>query len=224
MTMTETTLKAELDPLPLRLRKLPIDARGYPVPFFVPWIAGPDGVDVPEFRGMDGRKFTRAVKEKLCWICGEPLGRWLTFPIGPMCAITRTTGEPPSHRECVEWSVRNCPFLSQPRMVRRDEDIPPDAATAGIALSRNPGVTCEWITRSYEVFSDHRGLPLLTVGEPETVSWWFEGRAATRAEVEASIDSGMPTLLAAAKVDGPFAVEQLGRQMERARRLFPTES
>jgi hypothetical protein len=215
------TLKPDMESLPLRLRKLPIDARGYPVPFFVPWIPGPAAVDVPEFRGMDGQKLVRAIKQKLCWICGSPLGRWLAFPIGPMCAITRTTAEPPSHRECVEWSVRNCPFLSQPRMVRREDDLPADRTTAGVALLRNPGVTCLWITRSYEVFNDGHGKPLITVGEPETVTWWREGRAATLAEVEESVESGLPALLAAAKVDGPFAVEALGKQVERARRLLP---
>lgn len=217
-------MKPELEPLPLRLRKLPIDARGYPVPFFVPWIAGPDGADVPEFRGMDARKLVRAIKQKLCWICGEALGRWLAFPIGPMCAITRTTAEPPSHFECAEWSVRHCPFLSQPRMVRRDEDFPVGAVQPGIMITRNPGVTCLWITRSFEIFNDGKDKPLITVGEPDRVAWWREARLATRAEVEESIASGFPVLLAAAQHDGKFAVEALGRAYERARGLFPEET
>jgi hypothetical protein len=215
------TLKPDLEPLPPRLRKLAIDARGYPIPFFVPWIPGPDGVNVPEFRGMDGQKLVRAVQQKLCWICGASLGRWVVFPIGPMCAITRTTAEPPSHRDCAEWSVRNCPFLSQPRMVRRDEDLPTGHTSAGLMVQRNPGVTCLWITRSYEVFNDGHGKPLITVGEPEMVMWWREGRAASRGEVEHSIDSGMPALLAAAKVDGPFAIQALGKQVEQAKRWWP---
>jgi hypothetical protein len=106
-------------------------------------------------------------------------------------------------------------------MVRREDDLPADRTTAGVALLRNPGVTCLWITRSYEVFNDGHGKPLITVGEPETVTWWREGRAATLAEVEESVESGLPALLAAAKVDGPFAVEALGKQVERARRLLP---
>src|SRR2546426_12752289 len=71
-----TTLFRSLETLPPRLRKLRVDARGYPVPWFVAWIDGPDGPEtVPEFRAMDGRKFRAAVKQRLCWVCGEPLGR-----------------------------------------------------------------------------------------------------------------------------------------------------
>lgn len=195
-----------------------------PSQWFVAWVDGPDGPEtVPEFRAMDARKFRAAVKERLCWVCGEMLGRWLAFPIGPMCSITRTISEPPSHVECAEWSIRNCPFLSQPQMVRRDGDLPADAqAPGGHAILRNPGVTCLWITRSFEVFDAGRGKPLITLGEPERVTWWREGRVATRGEVDASIASGLPTLLAAAKTDGPFAVEALGKQCARAERWLPS--
>jgi len=221
-----TPLRPDLESLPLRLRKLPLDARGYPVPWFVAWVDGPDGPEtVPEFRAMDARKFQRAVKERLCWVCGEMLGRWLAFPIGPMCAITRTTAEPPSHVECAEWSVRNCPFLSQPRAVRR-EDHMPDAvqAPAGHGIMRNPGVICVWVTREYEIFNDGRGKPLIQVGKPERTAWWAEGRAASRDEVEASVSGGLPILLEAAKRDGPFAVEALGKQYAFAQTLFPAQA
>jgi hypothetical protein len=203
-------------PLPLRLRQLPVDARGYPVPWFVAWHDGQ-----PEFRAMDARKWRDAVQLKLCWVCGQPLGRWLAFPIGPMCAVNRVTAEPPSHRECAEWSIRNCPFLSQPRMVRRESGLSEVEEPGGQMIRRNPGVTCLWITRGYEVFNDGTGKPLITVGAPEIVTWWTEGRAATRAEVEASIESGLPILMAAAQRDGRFAIEQLGRCVEAAKPWYP---
>lgn len=224
--MNPIAVRLELEALPPRLRKLPVDARGYPVPWFVAWVDGPDGPEtVPEFRAMDGRKFRRAVKERLCWVCGEMLGRWLAFPIGPMCCITRTIAEPPSHVECAEWSVRNCPFLSQPSMVRRENDLPADALeAAGFAIKRNPGVMCLWITRGYELFDDGHGKPLITIGAPERVTWWREGRAATRAEVEESVSSGLPILLSAARRDGPFAVAELERQHARAQALFPVQA
>jgi len=222
MSTPTHAVRPDLETLPLRLRKLRVDARGYPVPWFVAWVPGPDGVDVPEFRAMDGVKFRAAVKLKLCWVCGEPLGRWLAFPIGPMCAITRTISEPPSHQECAEWSVRNCPFLSQPRMVRREDNLPADAEeAAGHGIKRNPGVVAIWTTRSYELFKDANGKPLITVGEPDTVTWWCEGRAATREEVDASVAGGLPILMNDAKAQGKFAVEALGRFYDRAYTLFP---
>jgi hypothetical protein len=216
-------IRPDLETLPLRLRKLPVDARGYPVPWFVAWVDGPDGPEtVPEFRAMDGRKFRRAVKERLCWVCGEPLGRWLAFPIGPMCSITRTIAEPPSHLECAEWSIRNCPFLSQPKMVRREDHLPAEVEdAAGLFIKRNPGVLCLWITRGYETFDDGAGKTLITIGEPDRVAWWCEGRAATRAEVDASVTSGFPILLNEAKAQGQFAIEALGRAYNAAEKYFP---
>jgi len=71
-------LRAELEALPARLHFLPVDERGYPVPWFVAWRDGK-----PEFRAMDGEKWVRAVAQRLCWVCGEQLGNWLTFVIGP---------------------------------------------------------------------------------------------------------------------------------------------
>jgi hypothetical protein len=216
-----TCLRPDLEPLTDRLRKLPVDARGYPVPWFVDWIDGPDGQRVPEFRAMDPQKWRRAVTERRCWVCGDPLGRWLTFPIGPMCAISRTTAEPPSHLECASWSVRNCPFLSRPRMVRREGGMEDAEKAAGMMIMRNPGVICLWTTRGYEVFNDGHGKPLITIGDPESVSWWREGRAATRAEVDASVAGGLPILMNEAQSNGRFAVEELGRCVERAQALFP---
>lgn len=195
-----TRLRPELDErgMPPRMRLLPIDNRGYPVPFFVAWQNGE-----PEFRAMDPQKFARAVREKKCWVCGEPLGRWLTFVVGPMCGINRTTAEPPSHDDCATWSVRNCPFLTRPHMVRREGGLPEDAgAPAGIMIPRNPGVTLLWVTRSYQLFKNDGGY-LITIGEPHTVTWYREGRPASRADVAASVDSGLPLLEATIDQEAP---------------------
>jgi hypothetical protein len=213
-----TPLRSDLEPLTARLQRLPLDARGYPVPWFVAWIHG-----VPDFRVVDTAKFLVAVKERRCWICGQPLGRWLAFPIGPMCAITRTTSEPPCHLECATWSVRDCPFLANPNRARDESNLPADhVQAAGFGLTRNPGVTCLWLTRTFDLFqveSGQKGV-LITIGEPAQVTWWREGRPATVAEVEASIAGGFPTLLAVAQKQGDFAVEALGRQYKQAERLW----
>ena len=76
-----------------------------------------------------------------CWLCGQTLGKHMTFPIGPMCAITRTTAEPPSHLACAEYAVKACPFLSQPRMRRNERDLP-EACDARDWDARSGNVTC----------------------------------------------------------------------------------
>ena len=209
-------VKAELEALPDRMHDLAVDERGYPVPWFVDWIDGK-----PEFRAMDGRKLVRAIREKLCWVCGGKLGVHVCFVAGPMCGINRTSAEPPSHLECGQWSARNCPFLNNPRMVRReDETVNNDAfreSAAGCAITRNPGVVMLWITRQFEVFRDSKNRPLIQMGEPERVEWFACGRPATRAEVMASIESGLPNLeaLACQEKGGMEALERFKKRFER---------
>jgi hypothetical protein len=190
--------------IPHRLRGFPLSREGYPIPWFVPFVDGQ-----PEFRAMDGEKFASAIKNRRCWLCGAPLGKFLTFPIGPMCAITRTTAEPPSHLDCAEYAARACPFLTQPRMRRNEVDLPADASVAGIGIRRNPGVVVLWTCTDYSLFSDGRGGVLFKIGEPKHVERWAEGRAATSEELLESIESGYPLLLAEAiKDDGVSELER----------------
>lgn len=220
-------LRPELERVPQRMQHLPIDDRGYPVPWFVAWIEL-DGKRVPEFRAMDGQKLRRAVREKLCWVCGGKLGSYMTFVIGPMCAISRTSSEPPSHRECGEWSARNCPFLSRPQMVRRESGPGADqeklkeawADVAGIGLARNPGVTLLWTTRKYTLFDDGKGGVLFNIGEPDHVAWWAHGRAASREEVEESVRTGLPSLLALAEQE-EGGVADVAKRKAAVEALYP---
>jgi hypothetical protein len=186
---------------------------------------------VPDFRVADTQKFRRAIRERRCWVCGERLGIHLAFVLGPMCGINRTTTEPPCHLDCADWSARACPFLARPHATRRDTEALAaeyEASVAGIPILRNPGVTLIWITREYRLFDDGRGHPLLTIGEPERVVWYTKGRAATRAEVAASIAAGLPALQAvAAEQDihdpGARAGAELARLARDFARLYPAE-
>lgn len=205
--------------MPPRIKRLPISPSGFPVPWFVAWQDG-----VPDFRVIGPGKIAAAHNKKLCWVCGEPRGVHLCFPIGPMCSINRTIAEPPSHYDCARFSAMACPFLSKPRMRRNEKDLPTDhKLPAGEMIKRNPGVTCLWITRSYKPFRVGNGV-LFRIGEPERVEWWAEGRPATRDEVLASIDSGYPLLMEIAAKEGPDAIKALGEYRDRAMPLLPAES
>ncbi len=200
-----TPLRPELGTLPVRLRALPLDARGYPIPWFVAWING-----APEFRALDPDKWSRAVRDRLCWVCGLRLGRHLAFVIGPMCALNRVTSEPPCHLECAEWSAQHCPFLARPHARRREDAMTEELEknVAGEAIKRNPGVACVWVTDSYKVFNDGAGKPLIQIGEPGSVRWYAEGREATRAEVDMSIATGLPALFDACDREDTLAKRQ----------------
>lgn len=188
-------IRADLPPLPARLAHLPIDARGFPVPYFVAWVDGK-----PDHRVVEPARRVKAVKERRCWVCGEPLGRFGAFVLGPMCAVTRTTSEPAAHRECAEYSVQACPFLSRPHAHRRDAGLPEDTREApGVAILRNPGVGAIWTCHEWTPFNVPRergGGFLLHLGQPDGLSWWREGRPATFGEMAESILSGLPLLCA----------------------------
>jgi hypothetical protein len=152
----------------------------------------------------------------------------MSFVIGPMCTITRTTSEPPSHRACAEFAVTACPFLTQPKMTRSPRAKPEEAEEpAGVHLTRNPGVSALWTTRGYKRFrvegdvAGSTGGYLIEMGNPEHVSWWREGRHATRAEVEASIAGGFPALEALAAKEGRGALAALNHQVALMRHLLP---
>jgi len=200
-------------PIPARMRHLPLSDTGFPVPWFVAWVDGK-----ADFRCADGRKHARAVNADLCWLCGNTLGRFKVFVIGPMCAVNRTTAEPPCHRECAEYAVAACPFLSKPRMRRNEVDLPDGHANpGGIMIKRNPGCTLLWITHDYRLIRASGGV-IFKIGEPVEIIAYAEGRRATRAELEASIQSGLPLL--ATECDGEEAMRALAQQVERTNLLF----
>jgi hypothetical protein len=204
--------------MPARIAKLPVDERGYPVPKFVTWIEGK-----ADFRVANQAFLGRAVRQRLCWICGEHLGRHLAFVIGPMCAINRVTAEPPSHFDCARFSVQACPFMLHPGRRRNEEGLPEDVAEpAGIGIKRNPGVMLIWVTETYRPFYAPNGNNVLfRLGEPGTLEFYARGRKATREEIMASIDSGLPILRKLAEQDGPKAVAMFEQMTEAGLKLVP---
>lgn len=208
-------------PIPQRIAKLATDHRGFPVPWFVAWFDGK-----PDFRVIDTPKLAVAHNEGRCWICGETLGSYLAFSIGPMCAVNRVSSEPPSHRECAEFAARACPFLTTPKAGRREGGMPEGTVpSAGVGLKRNPGVTLVWITKSYRVMRVDNGV-LFRIGDPTETLWFAEGRPATRAEVEQSIESGLPLLREPAEAQereepGCGAVAALDSMIADAQRFLP---
>ena len=206
-----STLRPEMLPLPKRMTKLPIH-RGYPVPWFVAWINGE-----PDFRIMDGRQIVAAVTERRCWLCGERLGSFMAFTIGPMCAVNRISAEPPAHRECALFAVRACPFLARPHMVRRRNEYPDGAdKPSGMMVERNPGVALVWITKGYRILRQPGGSPLFRMGEPRHILAFARGLQATSAEIEESVRSGLPVLVEAATQDGPGAMTELAHELRTA--------
>jgi hypothetical protein len=225
-------LRKDLPEIPDRIKRLPVD-RGYPVPWFVTWLDEngervPRGQGTPEFRVMDEEALKDAIQFKLCWVCGQKLGAFRAFTIGPMCTVNLSTAEPPSHLECAVFSAKACPFLSKPNSRRRENDLPAEALNpVGVSIPRNPEVTCIWVTKGFSI----RRVPRIRDGEitgigimfglgaPEETKWFHSGREATREEVIKAIKSGEPALREYA--DGPIAHKSLDTLIKNAMERIP---
>lgn len=205
------------DRIPAAMARRPRDRRGLPIPWFVQQ-------NPLDFRVIRPLGAGEAHRRRICWLCGEPrYEKRLAFAVGPLSAINRVSSEPPSHPECARFAVIACPFLVNPRMRRNGKDMPETAPPPGVLLPRNPGVTAIWITRGYTPFRATDGM-LLEMGDPVAVEWFREGRAATRDEVLASMEAGMPDLVALAEKNGPDAVCDLEIAAAEALTYLPKES
>jgi hypothetical protein len=211
--------------MPASMQRLPTTSKGIPIPWFVDRRA-PLKDGEADFRIMDGGHLKTAIREKRCWVCG---GRIVhghgVFVAGPMCGINRTSAEPPCHHDCAVWSIRACPFLSQPKRIRDERDMPEGHFVTGVGITRNPGVSMLWHTKGYKTYRPDalRVGVLFELGEPLVVEWWREGRLATRAEVMESIGTGLPILLNEAAKEGAVACMELGRMVERFMHVVPAE-
>lgn len=213
------TVTSRFPDAPPNIRALPVDKRGYPVPWFVTWING-----APDFQLADSRKIPFAVRHSKCWICGGQMGRHKAFVIGPMCAVNRVSSEPPSHLSCAEFAAQACPFLSRPLAKRPPigdmANQPGFEMPGGLMLQHNPGVTLVWSCLRYSLMEANGGV-LFEIGPPSRAQWFREGRAATRAEILEAFDKGLPTLRQLAERDGPYAVRDLEARLDRAMQLLP---
>ncbi|MFJ1606955.1 hypothetical protein ACIOHS_26830 [Streptomyces sp. NPDC088253] len=185
MNSATPILPAEV-PVPPRLARMPRDRHRRIVPWFVGYVDGQ-----PDHRVVRPGGITEAVRFNLCFLCGQRLGAYKAFVLGPMCTINLVSAEPPSHKDCAEYAARACPFLTHPHMQRR-ENLPDDTvAPDGEMNPRNPGVCAVWTTRTW---ARKPGLQLFTVGEPTSVTWWREGRLATYSEALDALVSGHDVL------------------------------
>lgn len=216
-------LRPGIAPPPPHMANRPIH-RGYPVPYFVAWVDG-----VPDFRVVDAHKFEMCRKFEFCWLCGKPLGGHRVFVIGPMCVVNRTTSEPPSHMVCATYAAENCPHIVHPEAKRRAANLPEGHHEPGGHMVRqNPGLVALWESKTYSYYRPKGGGILVDIGKPVSVSWWTEGRQASRDEAvkgfTASVER-LKLLTADMYADNPGerdkAFLELGRQTGEALKYLP---
>jgi hypothetical protein len=208
-------MDAKQVPMPDRIAELSRNGAGVPIPYFVARVNGR-----PDFRVADKRKFHLCLRANLCWLCGQRLGRYKSFAIGPMCVVNRISSEPPSHRDCAAYALQACPFLTRPNAVRREAGLPAEMTHAGEMILTNPGVGALWVTEKFKIV-EVEGGQLMELGDPSEVTWWREGRTATRGEVIGAMTIGLPRLREVAAGEGADSLADLQRCIDRAQRFLP---
>lgn len=213
MSCPHHKLRPGLPPLTARIKTLPISANGYPIPFFVAEVDGK-----PDFRIIDPHKTLKVVREDLCWICGGKLGVHRCFVGGPMMILNECGMEGPCHQECAFFSVQACPHMTVPDIQRREGGMPENAMMDPTSIKENPHVFAIYTTRKHRFFVQENG-PLWLFGPLEELTWWKEGRAATRAEVIAGFEMNYPKVLINQQTDAQR--EHLRTRREATYKLFP---
>ncbi|MCS4088622.1 hypothetical protein [Rhizobium sp. BK176] len=125
--------------IPERMRSLPVDPRGYPVPVVVTR----DRNGKPNFAANDESIRQTLFREDRCGICGGKLlrGRWSVGGPGSALHPDGAFLDPPMHYECARYAVQVCPYLAMPSYSKSVSKIAPMSyGPSKVGISYNPTV------------------------------------------------------------------------------------
>lgn len=138
---------------------------GYPVPFTQMWIDGK-----PDFRVIDAVRVEQCVREKLCAICGRPLGEFAYFIGGPRSKENHVFADPAMHERCADFASRTCPFVSGNKHGYSDSPVGgDDVVTVHIAemvSSHRPAIMYILKTRTKKITAGIMGESLMIQAGP----------------------------------------------------------
>ena len=132
-------LRADLPWLPKHMQHLPVDHRGFPIPWFVETLAD-SGTRLPHRRLQETSG--RGQAEAVLGVRRAPRAVHGVCPRPDVCGDAHHL-RPPCHLDCAIFAATACPFLIRPRMKRNTKGLEQmDAVNpAGIMIERNPGAT-----------------------------------------------------------------------------------
>jgi hypothetical protein len=110
-------------PIPDQMKGLPLDKRGFPIPFIV----ARDNAGLPLFTVNDDRLTTRCIAESLCGICGLELTYGDLWWVGGPLSAFHPGGcyvDGPMHAECSTYALMACPHLAAPKYTKRLDALP----------------------------------------------------------------------------------------------------
>lgn len=192
--------------MPDRIRVLGHDAVGNPSLFFAQ--RGANGL--VNYRAPRPEAVDQCLKHRLCYICGQQLGRNKTFLTGPVGALRQIALDPPCHRSCAVYAAQACAYFTKPRL--RPDVMPTHNAT------------CLWTTRSFVPLPIDNAVHF-HLGKPIEMTWFRQGEIASYEEVLRATQYALRILLDIARDDGDYAVQAVLQSVAKLRQhLAPLES
>jgi hypothetical protein len=187
------------DQWPDRIKALPVDKRGYPIPFVVLI----DNEGTPHFKVNDERKNIECMEKKICHICGQPLKGEYWFIGGQLSAYhpKGVFNDGAVHYECGLFALHTCPYLanSNYHVANSDENIERmrkqlEGKLDTIPILNDPtqknkeklAFHCFVKAKDYKV-NAHPGYPVLTISPKwpyEQVEFYVDGRRIHKAEAK----------------------------------------
>ena len=171
----------EVGDMPPRIAKLPRDERGYPIP----WNVLIDDNGVPAFTVNDTTKHMDAIVFGLCPLCGERLGKYRWFVGGPQSAFDPNGWyfDLPGHKECEEFALRVCPWLSARNYEHRVDLLPrmqAKTSTILVDVTQDPNRPILFVavcSDKMEVMLGSANLPYVRPKKPILgVQYWQHGK------------------------------------------------
>lgn len=182
--------------VPPKMRLLPRDKRGYPIP----WLVQRDLTGRPFFVMNDSMKTMACGRRGLCSICGRKLERDVWLIGGPGAAFHEHGAylDPPMHHQCATYALKVCPYLGtrytgridavllkhgkwDPRMRIITEDLTLPEQPPFFVLGRTSKATFRWDVENGDNPRFHPKRPWLAV------EFWVWGQQITEAEARAKL-------------------------------------
>lgn len=153
--------------MPARIAALDRDARGYPKPF---------GTMPDDFRVINMANWARAVRDRLCGICGHGIGVHIAFVGGPGSIKHRTFTDLGMHRECAEYALAVCPFLAMPTSFSYARTKGEGTTTLEDVSDVRPDKFGLGVTKTYEYGLTPQNTPAILAGRWGSLTWYRHGQ------------------------------------------------
>ena len=155
---------------PPRIAALPKDERGDPI--FFTALVEPGGK--PNYRAQDSVKCNLALREGLCGMCGQKLGKAMAFVGGPISIKNRLFADLPMHESCAVYALQACPFIAAPKFSYQSA-LSTEMAVNPLVSDSRPDRFGLGITNKMKLVTI-QGQTVIKAGRFSRVQFWVGGK------------------------------------------------